>query len=127
MDVPQRKTSLQQMNTSPSDSAFLATLEAAIQGTNTVKYCCVAGIAWMVYDILINLDREIKYFWFPKSNKWSFPRMLYFLNRYFSPARVALFVFGLFHPVSDQLYVSNLVMYLFLMPLQLHCIHIRAN
>ncbi|KAF8146933.1 hypothetical protein K438DRAFT_490314 [Mycena galopus ATCC 62051] len=78
-------------------AAFLAALEAAIRSTETVKYCCVAGIAWMAYDILINLDREVKHFWF---GKWSFPRVLYFLNRYFSLARVVFFVFGLFHPLS---------------------------
>ncbi|KAF8209416.1 hypothetical protein K438DRAFT_230344 [Mycena galopus ATCC 62051] len=85
------------MSTPNSGPALIAALAAAIQSTNTVKYCCVAGIAWMVYDIIINLDREIKYFWF---GKWSLPRVLYFFNRYFSLARVVFFVFGLFHPLT---------------------------
>ncbi|KAF8138050.1 hypothetical protein K438DRAFT_1996496 [Mycena galopus ATCC 62051] len=71
--------------------AVVASLEAAIKANLTVKYCCFAGIAWMVYDILINLHREVKHFWF---GKWFFPRVLYFLNRYFSLARVVFYVFG---------------------------------
>ncbi|KAJ7112405.1 hypothetical protein C8R43DRAFT_1040559 [Mycena crocata] len=91
---------------SPSGPAFFAAVESAIQSTNTVKCCCVAGIAWMAYDILINLDREVQHFW---SGKWSLPRVLYFLNRYFSLARVIFFVFGLFHPLSDTF--CNAVIY----------------
>ncbi|KAF8181746.1 hypothetical protein K438DRAFT_1179868 [Mycena galopus ATCC 62051] len=52
----------------------------------------------MVYDILINLHREVKHFWF---GKWFFPRVLYFLNRYFSLARVVFYVFGLFYLTSS--------------------------
>ncbi|KAF8205425.1 hypothetical protein K438DRAFT_1757388 [Mycena galopus ATCC 62051] len=66
---------------------------AALRDANTVKYCCVAGLAWIVYDILINVDREVTHFWF---GKWSFPRVLYFLNRYFSLARVVFRLFGVF-------------------------------
>ncbi|KAF8205433.1 hypothetical protein K438DRAFT_1819099 [Mycena galopus ATCC 62051] len=47
------------MSIPTSGPALLADVEAAIQETNTVKYCCVAGLAWIVYDILINLDREV--------------------------------------------------------------------
>ncbi|KAJ7134312.1 hypothetical protein C8R44DRAFT_421729 [Mycena epipterygia] len=94
------------MSTPASGPTFFAAVEAAIRSTNTVKYCCIAGIAWMVYDILINLDREIKHFWF---GRWSLPRVLYFLNRYFSLARVVFFVFGLFHPISNT--VCNVFIY----------------
>ncbi|KAF8205289.1 hypothetical protein K438DRAFT_535142 [Mycena galopus ATCC 62051] len=94
--------------TPTSGPAFAASIEAAIRSLNTVKYCCVAGIAWMVYDILINLDREVKHFWVSKF-KWSFPRVLYFLNRYFALASVAFFVFGLFHPLSTT--VSTVSIY----------------
>ncbi|KAJ7084807.1 hypothetical protein B0H15DRAFT_988954 [Mycena belliarum] len=103
---PEASQGSPKMSTPASAAAFLATLEAAIQSANTVKYCCVAGIAWMVYDIIINLDREIKHFW---SGKWSLPRVLYFLNRYFSLARVTFFVYGLFHPLSNTLGQSGTV------------------
>ncbi|KAF8146934.1 hypothetical protein K438DRAFT_490445 [Mycena galopus ATCC 62051] len=80
--------------TPTSDPHFIAAL---LQSINAVKYSCVAGIAWITYDILINLGREVKHFW---SGKWSFPRVLYFLNRYFSLARLAFFVSAIFRPIS---------------------------
>ncbi|KAF8146935.1 hypothetical protein K438DRAFT_490621 [Mycena galopus ATCC 62051] len=72
------------MSTPTLDPAFVAGVEAAIQETLTVQYCCVAGIAWMAYDILINLDREVKHFW------------------------VVFFVFGLFHPLSITVRIASI-------------------
>ncbi|KAJ3551191.1 hypothetical protein NM688_g4854 [Phlebia brevispora] len=65
-----------------SIEAELALLYTTVQQTYSANYHEVAGVTVLLYDILLNLDNEVEVFW---QTRWSFPKALYFIARYFAP------------------------------------------
>ncbi|SJL07986.1 uncharacterized protein ARMOST_11345 [Armillaria ostoyae] len=76
------------MSNSSSDSSPAATMEAEIRAlfqvmeqTRMTNYSLLASSMFLVYDIMLNLDKEVQYIW--KSRR-SFPNALYIFARYYS-------------------------------------------
>ncbi|KAG8683908.1 hypothetical protein FRC08_014006 [Ceratobasidium sp. 394] len=57
---------------------ILENLVSARRRLDVVKYCVVATRTVLLYDILVNLDYEIRYIW---TKPWSLVRFLYHFNR----------------------------------------------
>lgn len=51
-----------------------------INGLLATKYLAAAGLVCMLWDYLLTLSDEIKFFW--KAKKWDFTRVIFFLVRY---------------------------------------------
>ncbi|KAF8215607.1 hypothetical protein K438DRAFT_1798951 [Mycena galopus ATCC 62051] len=70
---------------------------ASIQGAENARIILIALFCLSVYEWVITLDEEIKYFW---TGSWGMSRMLFLLNRYLSPAIsiLALFCVSLRNP-----------------------------
>ncbi|KAK7063531.1 hypothetical protein R3P38DRAFT_3382404 [Favolaschia claudopus] len=70
---------------------------ASFQGAENARIILIALFCLSVYEWLITLDDEIKYFW---NGPWGMSRILFLVNRYFCPATsvVALFCVSLPNP-----------------------------
>ncbi|KAK0187627.1 hypothetical protein F5146DRAFT_1206563 [Armillaria mellea] len=66
---------------STSQEANLEIIKS-METTQTVTYFQISCIAFLVYDILIMLHKEVKYVW---KSAWSFPKILYLFTRYYAP------------------------------------------
>jgi len=56
---------------------------ASIQGAENARILLIALFCLSVYEWMITLDDEIKYFW---TGSWGMSRILFLVNRYLSPA-----------------------------------------
>ncbi|KAK2459459.1 hypothetical protein APHAL10511_008519 [Amanita phalloides] len=73
----------------PSDDAqLLQTLIDALRSTKMANYGVVSACAFLFYDVILALDREVKYIW---RGRWSFPKVAYILIRYYGAAYLAGF------------------------------------
>ncbi|KAJ7839903.1 hypothetical protein B0H13DRAFT_1649950 [Mycena leptocephala] len=63
---------------------------ASIQGAENARIILIALFSLAVYEWMITLDDEIKYFW---TGSWGMSRILFLLNRYLSPALSILALF----------------------------------
>jgi len=70
---------------------------AGIQGAENARIILIALFSLTVYEWMITLDDEIKYFW---SGSWGMSRILFLVNRYLPPAisLLALVCFSLPNP-----------------------------
>lgn len=76
------------LSNSSSDSSSAATMEAEIlalfqvmEQTRMSNYSLLTSIMFLLYDIMLNMDKEVQYIW--KSRR-SFPNALYVFSRYYS-------------------------------------------
>ncbi|TFK89329.1 hypothetical protein K466DRAFT_597866 [Polyporus arcularius HHB13444] len=77
---------------SPSDAAAAAELQRlvqAIQDTHVSNICTAAAAAWLSYDILLTFRQEVSLVW---SARWTTPKLLYFLVRYYTLVSLLLTV-----------------------------------
>ncbi|KII93118.1 hypothetical protein PLICRDRAFT_49194 [Plicaturopsis crispa FD-325 SS-3] len=61
-------------------AALLAEIQGVLWGIETARRLAVASFMLFVYEHVLTIDKEIKYFWFKK--EWSVSRTLYLSNRY---------------------------------------------
>ncbi|KAI0705570.1 hypothetical protein C8Q76DRAFT_172504 [Earliella scabrosa] len=61
--------------------AQLQQLIQAIDDTNIANVCTAAAAAWLSYDIILTLPTEVSLVW---KAKWTIPKFLYFLVRYYT-------------------------------------------
>ncbi|KAG8782042.1 hypothetical protein FRC12_021284 [Ceratobasidium sp. 428] len=61
------------------DPELVATIVNVYVQVQNAKYLAMASYMLLVYDILIHLDNEIIHIW---SSRWSFARVIYYLNRF---------------------------------------------
>ncbi|KAJ7360828.1 hypothetical protein DFH08DRAFT_359972 [Mycena albidolilacea] len=85
----------------------------SIQGAENARVILITLFCLSVYEWMITLDDEIKYFW---TGPWGMSRILFLVNRYLSPAIsvLALFCVSLPNPgfeVGLQTWYSNPVRY----------------
>ncbi|PBK59729.1 hypothetical protein ARMSODRAFT_982812 [Armillaria solidipes] len=66
---------------STSQEAILEIIKS-MQTSQTVTYFQMSSIAFLIYDIIIMLHKEVKYVW---KSAWSFPKILYLFARYYAP------------------------------------------
>jgi len=64
-----------------SNADFHSFVES-LEGTEVGRILSIALFSLTVYEYIITLDEEIKYFW---SGYWTLSRVLFFVNRYLSP------------------------------------------
>ncbi|EIN06716.1 hypothetical protein PUNSTDRAFT_145229 [Punctularia strigosozonata HHB-11173 SS5] len=72
--APSQSPSLHQHVRTPSEAADSA-------GAQAVNRSALAALVFLVWDILITMDDEIKFMWF---KNWSYTKALYFFVRYFA-------------------------------------------
>ncbi|KZP20642.1 hypothetical protein FIBSPDRAFT_891737 [Athelia psychrophila] len=60
----------------PVEETSLAVLLPTLLGSETARYVGIVAFVVLVYDHLLTLDEEIKYFW---TGKWTMSRLFYFL------------------------------------------------
>jgi len=84
---------------------------ASIQGAENARIILIALFCLSVYEWLITLDEEIKYFW---SGPWGMSRMLFLLNRYLSPAISVLALFCVSLPNPGPKFCKRGIQTLFL-------------
>ncbi|TFK49922.1 hypothetical protein OE88DRAFT_1661332 [Heliocybe sulcata] len=54
-----------------------------------INLSAAAATTWLVYDIVITLDQEIKFTW---RSRWTIPKSLYIIVRYFTLANMLLYL-----------------------------------
>ncbi|KDR73814.1 hypothetical protein GALMADRAFT_270003 [Galerina marginata CBS 339.88] len=55
-------------------------LLGAFQGIQVTRFARMASNSIVLYDYLITMDKEVELFW---KSKWSIPKALFFVNRYY--------------------------------------------
>jgi len=81
----------------------------AMRNSFTYNLCCVASLAWVVYDTILCFDREYNLVW----KRWKEPkgrhnRQLYVFVRYFSLVNLILIVsFNTIYNISFEAYAVS--------------------
>ncbi|KAJ7456934.1 hypothetical protein FB451DRAFT_1183462 [Mycena latifolia] len=70
-------------------SASASEIETTVFNLFLTREFQCAATALMVYDYLLTLDREITFFWY-YAGRWTVPRILFFVNRYFALFAICL-------------------------------------
>ncbi|KAI0640157.1 hypothetical protein C8Q77DRAFT_1153047 [Trametes polyzona] len=83
--------------------AVEAEIASAYQGLIFNAYVSLAAAVFPLYDMLLNLDRELEYIWLSRRHWVS--RTIYVLNRYMVLPCVSAPILGAFIPFSDSLTV----------------------
>jgi len=74
------------MTPEPSQEHIIA-FAHSLEGAEIARIISIACFGLAIYEYMITLDEEIKYFW---SGKWTASRVLFYLNRYLPPFIMAL-------------------------------------
>ncbi|KAJ3551792.1 hypothetical protein NM688_g4508 [Phlebia brevispora] len=69
----------------------LELLYADLRSIQSAQYSDLVAVVVLVYDVLLNMSDEVQYMW---RAKWSFPKVLYLIARYYGPLHLTVaFVF----------------------------------
>ncbi|KZT29719.1 hypothetical protein NEOLEDRAFT_1174735 [Neolentinus lepideus HHB14362 ss-1] len=63
-----------------------------------INLSAAAATAWLVYEIIITMDREIKFTW---RSRWTIPKCLYIIVRYFTLVNMIMYLVGELSHVND--------------------------
>ncbi|KAI0705565.1 hypothetical protein C8Q76DRAFT_801310 [Earliella scabrosa] len=72
-------------------SAELQQLVSVVDDLHLVWLSNVAATAWVAYDILVTFSQEVSLVW---RARWSIPKVLYFIVRYYTLISLLLTIFG---------------------------------
>jgi len=72
----------------------------SLEGAEIARIMSIATFSLTVYEYVITLDEEVKYFW---TNQWTISQILFFLNRYLPPVImiISIVCFSVSNPLPE--------------------------
>jgi len=72
----------------------------SLEGAEIARILSIASFSLTVYEYIITLDEEVKYFW---TNQWTISQILFFINRYLPPLImiISIVCFSVSNPLPE--------------------------